>query len=416
MDLPLFTRLANELQCVEDKKLKIEAKKDFDIVIPQAIASSINELSSSLLRRPQTAPNNADNLKTLKFSLARPMVMETLFDELSVVTNYLPSQKERCCAFVTASNKSAKDPFLNLSTAILCTIHKRIFSKAKVNNMHSNETLNLDVIKDLYPKLHDYVSLPHSTDDAPVLTYDHISYLTTLERIQKCPTFDENDIKVSAVVCGSFKVYKECLDDEINDDQLLDYLSERFQDLVKHAESRLEDDNKESVANISQTMLPFIVIYDFFMSAAPFDPDDLSEQKLRDAIFILYNTARIAHLKKSFAELSLKTDETNTALLTLDVEWELTCQLVMFYKVFRDHILEPFTQGGNVGLDKLLQYLSKLVKCFSKYYSSTKVVTYDDKESLIIRMNTRMRLVDSVYNVLTFCLRDILGVPIILNM
>ena len=323
---------------------------------------------------------------------------------------------KRTAALVTLSSRTAKDDFLNLATVILLSTIRQLLKRELEVVATCSSNLKID---DILNKAHFPVSLSSvkylDCKDAQkdFGQFDNLLYVSTSARMKKCAVDN-----AYGVIYGNF-TFKDVDGDDV--DVLEIYLSSRKEELLKQAEERLLSCTGEyhSIEHVCEKMLPFILAFDIFSSPTPFNPLNPSPQHLRDAVFIHYNIARMAHIKQVYEKVEKHTLQTDLGSLSLDVEWALTCQLVNFEKIFEEAFISPFIKAdcqANLCIHKLLQFLVKLVKLFSKYYSSTKIITYDQKESLIVRMNTRMLLVNSVYNVLVFCLKDILGVPLVLNM
>ena len=318
-------------------------------------------------------------------------------------------------ALVTMCTNSPKDYFHNFSTWILLLTVNQLLAK----NLHiialCPSNFQMDEV---------LAEVQFQTDFTSVTCIDHSDankelenvqlYISTKARVHKCAV--EKAIKVA---CGEFSLKNSDGSSSI----LKDYICQRSGELLKQAEERLFDCNEHlTIELVCQRMLPFIVLYDLFSSTTPFNPARLSPEQLRDAVFIHYNIARIAHIKEVYDKLEKSSTKVDISSLDLEVEWFLVCQLVNFEKIFEEAFISPISNSINDGVEanlkihKLLQFLVKLAKLFSKYYSSTKIVTYDLKETLIVRMNTRMLLVNAIYNVLVFSLKDVFGVPLVLNL
>lgn len=427
---PLFLIIAKAL-CLKSntKKLNIKPKStEYDILVYELV----EKYNSDIISQVETSINK---ITLSKIKLNKHVIFNRLFVELNninfkeILTSYVTELKEghtiecqeiHISMYTYFASSSLKDPFLNLATKMLSQISINLLScsKYKVRNIsngldHENDSTNCNFLKsfstltEIYYSCLTYTS--NSTNFENSVSIQSL-YLTTTERRNKLC----NEKGMKRIECGSFQILGS--DGYKPEKILIDYLSNRYQELMKQAQERLQHDSSE-IEKFCQDMVPFIVVYDFFSSSTPFKPQNPSAQCLRDSVFIYYNVARIAQIQKVYNSLSTTIKEIDVNILSLEIEWEIACHLINFYKIFQETILLPFqsTFQGNdsiLCIHKLLQYILKLVRLFSKYYSSTKIVTYDMKESLVIRMNTRMLLVNSIFNVLVFTLRDIFGVTI----
>lgn len=320
-------------------------------------------------------------------------------------------EKKLLVAMLMAQN-TLKDDFLNMANIFLYSVVKNLLKGhcEPVLLCHGSVIIENIIEKSLIPSVitgEDCIIENYETD----LKTD--MYLTTFARMNgKSGT---SDLKV---VCGNF-TFKD-IEELQNKNSLLDsYVSQRKEELLKQAEERLFGNDTHSIESLCERMLPLILFSDLFSSPTPFNPTKPSSQQLRDSVFIHYNVARIAHIRKIYDHMDKLTDKIDIGMLDLDIEWALICQLVNFEQVFEQSLIVPITKTGNqsqvtLSIHRIFQFLVKFVKLFSKYYSSTKVITYDQKESLVIRMNTRMLLVNSVFDLLEFCLTKIFGVPLVL--
>ena len=424
---PLVVKIAQALDIESNiKKVNIRPKSsEYDILIYKLIENCCCDILSEV----QSSTVNQKIVSKIK--LNRPAVFENLFSELhsiqfkQILAEHVTEvrkrdeQNELCISVMsTYSNTSQKDSFLNLANKMLGHIFMNLFSETECNINYVSNSLEeeVDIVKYLkeFSTLLDYYTSLATNQKPSTSKWTQSIYLTTVEREDKCCYKKE----FSRIVCGSFQI--KDADKFHTENALFDYLSNRYLELLKQAEERLEHGSTE-VEKSCQDLLPFIVLCDFFASSTTCNPNNLATQGLRDSIFIQYNIARIAHIQRVYCSLSTPTNKTDLHMLSSEIEWEIACHLINFYKVFEESILLPVKKSfektdSKLDIHKLLQYLVKLVKLFSKYYSSTKIITYDMKEKLVIRMNTRMLLVNSVYNVLVFTLRDVFGVKIILNM
>ena len=425
----IYSKIREHLISADDtvyhanKAFYLAPKENGDIIVDHEV-TALSELFSELHVLEK------GSRKMTKISLNRPAVMmKLLFDDAEIQFNILLEKfhstlivNQRITTanngWITASaymsNVAAKDEFLNLATAILLsTVCRLLKSRVEVilmcpPNFQINDVLHNVHLEVTLPSVkyygHDF-NLKELEDSKSV-------YLSTRARLNKCAV--DNAFRV---IYGNF-TFKDMNNDDAG--SLKGYITSRNKELLKQAEERLLDCNEDlSIEQVCHKMLPFIVLFDLFSSSTPFNPLNPSPQQLRDAVFIHYNIARIAHIKQVYEKVEKQTLQTDLSLLNLDIEWALTCQLVNFEQVFKEAFINPLAKVDNqayLSINKILQYLVKLVKSFSKYYSSTKIVTYDHKETLVVRMNTRMLLVNSVYNVLAFCLKDVFGVPLVFNM
>lgn len=195
----------------------------------------------------------------------------------------------------------------------------------------------------------------------------------------------------------------------------LEYLSTRYKEIVtqtkeKYDVTAFEEDMEENC----QRLLYFAVLFDLFSTPAPFDATNISDQKLRDALFVMYNIARIKHLEKVFNDMHLEdVKDIDVTLLTSPHEWDLVCHLAMFPQVLSDFILLGIKED-KLQLHKLLQYLVSLAKLFSKYYRAVTILF--DQSHLSSKTIARMALVKAVYNVFSFTLSKLFGVSLVSNM
>ena len=400
----------------------LSPKEDYDIFVDFEVTDP-----SELFNRVSTLVKGGRTMT--KISLERQAVMtKVLLNDIKVQFEILlqkiiqafhgadsiTASSGVLTALVTMCTNSSKDYFHNFSTWILLSTVNQLLTR----NLHvialcpSDFQIDEVLAEVQFQTAFTSVTCIAHTDGNKELE-DVQLYISTKARVHKCAV--EHAIKVA---CGEFSFKNSDGSSSI----LKNYICQRSGELLKQAEERLFDCNQHlTIELVCQRMLPFIVLYDLFSSTTPFNPTRLSPEQLRDAVFIHYNIARIAHIKEVYDKLEKSSTKVDISSLDLEVEWLLVCQLVNFEKIFEEAFISPINNSINDGVQvnlkihKLLQFLVKLVKLFSKYYSCTKIVTYDHKETLIVRMNTRMLLVNAVYNVLVFSLKDVFGVPLVLN-
>lgn len=393
--------------------IHVNPSKKFDIKVDECII-----VESPFIR--DLSYGHQGPKKYSLISLNRPVIMEHLFVDGGLETelqrfknavNLFCSTKD--CRFIQTyfSCASSKDRFLSFTTIILVPLFKKIFKEQLIFKNICDEKFcdNFLKIDNQYEDLIQLLSDIEVTTQVEDCSIQIINTQHQTKVPDKCATF----------VTGSFS-----LKTEMNcDDVLSHYLDSRYSELFQQTSERLFDESKQSVDVICQKLLPFVVLYDLYSISAPFNPFSLSPQALRDSLFIHYNIARIAHIRKGYSTLNLSTSKIDYNLLNHDMEWNLTCQILSFRRVFDESFIEPIriaetksTKIVQFKLYKLFQYLVKIVRTFSKYYSSCKIIVHESKESMVIKMNTRMKLIDMLYHILVFCLRDIFNVPLVLNM
>ena len=190
------------------------------------------------------------------------------------------------------------------------------------------------------------------------------------------------------------------------------YLSTR----LLHLSQLSEDRNEDNLVDY-KSMLPFVVFFDFYSTNSIFNPDKITKQKLKNATFILYNFSRIHHLRNAYS-VRTKENQKNVdySILTSPLEWRIISMLLIFPSIVQENVFQVVEHGGTLKLHKVLQYISALVSAFSKFYSASKIITYDEKESLIIKMDSRMMLVNGVYDVLSYCFTEVFRLPYLQTM
>ncbi|KAL7034679.1 hypothetical protein ACKWTF_008053 [Chironomus riparius] len=120
--------------------------------------------------------------------------------------------------------------------------------------------------------------------------------------------------------------------------------------------------------------------------------------------FILYNSARIETLLKSFNEKVAsgyyqplpELDDIDMNLLTDNEEWILLKQLMLYPDVIKNSLGD--LKNGKIGLHLLYKYLQHLAKAFSNYYSKKKVLT-ENRPQLIPILHAKIHLLKAVQTI-----------------
>ena len=432
---PVIRSLAECLPVHHTKVFEIKPhKSNGDIVLPlKELLEESSFPSSDAIEDVCMETVGKGNI--LKIKLCREKLMTGICNEILHISKYpehlaLVQTDKKFVNISTVlssmATQSPKERVLDLASMLLCrTIinvlnrsSKSISSVRRVCHHDTDNGLSISESTSLSPTLQSIVSefsakFESVGDVTNAMTKDSSSklYVCTEERLNTFQGRDgDHNIKIFS---KSFVV-----DKSKKADVLYSYLSKRSMELAAQGQHKLGcgDGNENSY---NDELLPFVVFYDFFFSSNPFNPNKISCDSLRDAVFINYNITRIAHIISSYNTIVKSVDKVDFKLLTLEIEWEIACKLINFYSVFENTFSPLFDKKESclkIDFSRFLQYLTNLAKLFSKYYSTTKIITHDTKDVLVTRMNTRILLVKAVYSVFVFSLKDVLGMPIISNM
>ncbi|XP_070499270.1 uncharacterized protein [Chironomus tepperi] len=231
------------------------------------------------------------------------------------------------------------------------------------------------------------------TDDS---TADHKVLLTTRSNFKKDNDCLDTDITVlCSVVRDMDKNNKKISHQSTND-----YLKKRIDDmhlmaLHKYGVRIKSDDNFLKLKEKLGT------------AAAKFDMIEVKHSNpvtltfdIKQA-FILYNSARIETLLKSFDEKVAsgyyqplpELDNIDMNLLTDNEEWNLLKQLMLFPEVIKNSIVD--LKNGKIGLHLLYKYLQNLAIAFSNYYSKKKVLT-ENRPQLMPILHAKIHLLKAI--------------------
>jgi len=230
------------------------------------------------------------------------------------------------------------------------------------------------------------------TDDS---TADHKVLLTTRSNFKKDNDYLESDITVLCSVVRDMDKNNK----KISHQSQEDYLKKRIDDmhlmaLHKYGVRIKSDDNflnlREKLG-IAAVKLDMIEVKHSNPLTLTFD--------IKQA-FILYNSARIETLLKSFDEKVAsgyyqplpELDDIDMNLLT-DNEWTLLKQLMLFPEVIRTSIGD--LKNGKIGLHLLYKYLQNLAIAFSNYYSKKKVLT-ENRPQLMPILHAKIHLLKAI--------------------
>lgn len=120
--------------------------------------------------------------------------------------------------------------------------------------------------------------------------------------------------------------------------------------------------------------------------------------------FILYNSARIETLLRSFEDKVIsgyypplpELNNIDLSLLTENEEWGLLKQMMLFPETIQNVIVD--LQNGKIGFHLLYKYLHNLAIAFSNYYSKKKVLT-ENRPQLIPVLHAKIHLLKGVQSV-----------------
>lgn len=128
--------------------------------------------------------------------------------------------------------------------------------------------------------------------------------------------------------------------------------------------------------------------------------------------FILYNSARIETLFKTFNEKVLsgyypelpKLEDIDINLLTNDEEWRLLKQLMLFPETVQSSLGDFKT--GKINTHLLYKYLQTIATEFSNYYSKKRILT-ENRPQLIPVIHAKIHLLKAVQRVFKLALKNV---------
>lgn len=233
------------------------------------------------------------------------------------------------------------------------------------------------------------------TDDST--SADHKVLLTTRSNFKK--DNDGLDSNIITVLCSIVRDMDRN-NKKISHQSADDYLKKRIDDmhlmaLHKYGVRIKSDDNflklKESLGTAA-AKLDMIEVKHSNPLTLTFD--------VKQA-FILYNSARIETLLKSFNEKVAsgyyqplpELDDIDMNLLTDNEEWIMLKQLMIFPDVIKSSIGD--LKNGKIGLHLLYKYLQNLAIAFSNYYSKKKVLT-ENRPQLMPILHAKIHLLKAI--------------------